>query len=910
MTDRQSIIVTASVRGSSLGCWQLESQPGRAYSFGRAPGNDMVITAATVSKQHGCFVYENGQWYLCDIGSSNGSFVDGGRAVKTPVYPGCSISLGQGYDAVGISVELCGQNFAASAGYGGDGEYTVRYTPGSGDSFGGQKAGGGALQLLIFDGDAPARRVELSAAGSFEMSFGRDPSNHIVINSPVASARHGRIGVQDGRCYIIDDGSHNGLLVNGWHIRSQKAELSAGDTVRIDTSDASRRGSAGVLMAVASSGGDWKEMDLYGMGSVTIGRDKSNTICLSHVGVSRFHAQISADSGGYTIYDTSTNGTFVDGQPVRGAMRLTPRSVISITTSTMYVSGGKLFYSVAEKGLSLEARHITRDVTDGGKQKRILNDVNLSIEPGEFVAIVGGSGCGKSTLLNALTGYDRATAGQVMVGDLSLYPNYDYFKSILGYVPQQDIVYDFLELKKMLMYTAQLRMPKDTSPQEMERRVDEVLRIVELSEYSDSMIKKLSGGQRKRASIAVELLADPGLFFLDEPTSGLDPGTERNLMYTLRELSNTQHKTVVMVTHTTLNLHLCDKIVFMGKGGKLCYCGSPAGALSFFGVDNFVEIYNLVANDTDHWHGAFAAIQQPAPRHEGGADTNRKLEKSSFFRQVGVVSKRYLNLICNDRARLMLLLLEPVLLGIVLKVCASDAVYDSYLETKNMLFTFVCCAIWVGIFNSIQEICKERVILKREYMANLRLEAYISSKFAVQALLCLVQTVLLFGMFAITIGLPEEGFLMENPVPEMLVTTYLAVLSASCMGLIVSALSKNADRAMTVSPFLLVIQMVFAGIIFKLEGAVKFISNLTVSRWAISALGISTDLEKMYEPVEEQNELIAALTGEEVAIDKSLELFERTEANMLECWLVMLGFCIVCCVISALVLRRVSKDSR
>ena len=155
-----------------------------------------------------------------------------------------------------------------------------------------------------------------------------------------------------------------------------------------------------------------------------------------------------------------------------------------------------------------------------------------------------------------------------------------------------------------------------------------------------------------------------------------------------------------------------------------------------------------------------------------------------------------------------------------------------------------------------------------------------------------------------------EGFLMENPVPEMLLTTYLAVLSASCMGLIVSALSNNADRAMTVSPFLLVIQMVFAGIIFKLDGAVKAISNLTVSRWAISALGISADLEKMYEPVEEQNELIANLTGETVAVDKSLELFERADGNMLECWLVMLGFCLVCCVISAVVLRRVAKDSR
>lgn len=900
MADIQKLLLTAHQGGTVLGQWQLDGRPGAVYAFGRAPGNDIYLMAGTVSKQHGCFVFENGGWYLCDIGSSNGSFVDGRSAIKSPVYPGCSISLGMGPEAVILSLEYAAQA-AVQGGFASDGG-TVSYRPESGRAE-------SPVQLLIFDGDAPARKVELSP-GTYEMSFGRDGSNHIVLSSPVCSGHHGRIGVQDGRCYIVDDGSHNGLLINGIRAGYDRIELKAGDNVRIDTPDSYRRGSMGVLFAFASSGGEWKELDLAGMGSVTIGRDPSNTVCLSHVGVSRYHACINAGPGGYTITDTSTNGTFVDGIPVRGTVPLTPRSVISITTGTMYVSGGKLFYSVAEKGMSLEARHITRDVKDGGRQKRILSDVNLSIEPGEFVAIVGGSGCGKSTLLNALTGYDRATAGQVMVGDMSLYPNYDYFKSILGYVPQQDIVYDFLELKKMLMYTAKLRMPKDTSPAERERRVDEVLRIVELTEFSDSMIKKLSGGQRKRASIAVELLADPGLFFLDEPTSGLDPGTERNLMHTLRELSSHQHKTVVMVTHTTLNLHLCDKIVFMGKGGKLCYCGSPDGALSFFGVDNFVEIYNLVASDTDRWHSAFAARQQPPPRHEHIDEGSIRHERNSLFTQVGVVAKRYLNLICNDRARLLLLLLEPVLLGIVLKVCASDAVYESYLDTKNMLFTFVCCAIWVGIFNSIQEICKERVILKREYMANLRLGAYICSKFAVQALLCFVQTLLLFGMFAVTIGLPEEGYFMESPVPEMLLTTYLAVLSASCMGLIVSALSNNADRAMTVSPFLLVIQMVFAGIIFKLEGAVKLISNLTVSRWAISALGISADLEKLYEPVQEQNDLVSMITGEEIAVDKSLELFERSDENMLMCWLVMLAFCLVCCVISALVLRRVSKDSR
>ena len=886
MTQGQKLIITAQSAGRVLGSWQLDPAALPLCSFGRAADNGIVLPAEQISRSHGCFLFENGCWFVCDNGSRNGIFINGRAVSKQALSDGMLISLGSGAQAVLLSVSL-----AASAG---------QAKPQS------ALHGSCAMQLLIFDGDAPAGCLELKEG--MELSFGRGAENSLRLSSPVVSACHGSIRAGAEGCFISDSGSHNGLLVNGRLLRNASHRLSPGDRIRIDSADASQRNSSGVLIAVAESGGQWKEMPISGC--ISIGRDPSNTIRLNHVGVSRFHASIEPmPDGSFVITDSSTNGSFLDGKPVRGSMRLAPRSVISITTSSFYVSGGKLFYSVAEKGLGLEARHISRVVKDSGREKTILNGVDLQIRPGEFVAIVGGSGCGKSTLLNALTGYDRANSGEVMVGGQSLYPNYDYFKSILGYVPQQDIVYDYLELKTMLMYAAELRMPGDTSPAEREARVDEVLRIVELTEFSGSMIKKLSGGQRKRASIAVELLADPGLFFLDEPTSGLDPGTERNLMHTLRELSAKKHKTVVMVTHTTLNLNMCDKIVFMGKGGKLCYCGSPEGALSFFGVDNFVEIYNLVASDTDRWHRAFAARNRIDGTAEEAAGGGRR-EKPSFMRQLAVLSKRYINLICNDKARLLLLLLEPILLGIVLKVCASEGVYENYLDTKNMLFTFVCCAIWVGIFNSIQEICKERVILKREYMANLRLSAYISSKFAVQALLCLIQTLLLFGMFAITVGLPEEGLLMESPVPEMLLSTYLAVLSASCMGLIVSALSPNADRAMTVSPFLLVIQMVFAGIIFKLEGAVKLISNLTISRWAISALGISADLEGMYEPVRAQNDMLSALTGEEAAVDKSLELFERLEGNMLECWLIMLGFCLVCCVISALVLRRVAKDSR
>ena len=162
-----------------------------------------------------------------------------------------------------------------------------------------------------------------------------------------------------------------------------------------------------------------------------------------------------------------------------------------------------------------------------------------------------------------------------------------------------------LKLKKMLLYTAKMKMPSDTTRAEMELRIYKVLEMVDLTQHADTYIRKLSGGQKKRASIAVELLADPGLFFLDEPTSGLDPDTEQSLMHTLASLSKSEGKTIIMVTHTTQSIHLCDKVIFMGPGGKICYCGPPSEMNEYFGKQDLVEIYNELAVNTDNWNGYY-----------------------------------------------------------------------------------------------------------------------------------------------------------------------------------------------------------------------------------------------------------------------------------------------------------------
>lgn len=207
--------------------------------------------------------------------------------------------------------------------------------------------------------------------------------------------------------------------------------------------------------------------------------------------------------------------------------------------------------------------------------------------------------------MSAISGFDKEFTGAVYCNGVNLIEQFHSLKSIIGFVPQQDIIYENLTLKRMLLYTAKLKMPKDTQRQEMEQRIHAVLKMVDLEEHQNTYIRKLSGGQKKRASIAVELLADPKLFFLDEPTSGLDPGTEKNLMMTLSKLSKEQNKTIVMVTHTTQNLHLCDKIIFMGPGGRLCFCGNVEEAKKFYQTDDLVNIYNMIAENPELWQRRF-----------------------------------------------------------------------------------------------------------------------------------------------------------------------------------------------------------------------------------------------------------------------------------------------------------------
>lgn len=751
--------------------------------------------------------------------------------------------------------------------------------------------------VTIFDGNAVPRTIQLNAFGKNFVYFGRDPQNDIVLTSHLVSSEHGRF-VYKGESWVMEDkavykdsGSTNGLIYNNASIISRS--ISDGDFIRID--DGVETVSEGVLFVFSSADSDnkWHSVPLSGKQGFTVGRGESCDITLSHVSVSKCHAKIVHESDGWYIIDSgSTNGVIVNNKHISGKKKLHEKDVITITNSKLIFTKEKVSYCCYKNGISVDASDIVIKRGKGKKSFITSNHVSLNIKPGELIAIIGGSGAGKSTILNCMCGYLQPTQGDVFINGVNLYENFDALKKLVGYVPQSDIVYDNLTLHDMLLYTAKLRLPKDTTSSEREAAITRAIEIVELSEKRDSLIKSLSGGQRKRASIAVELLSDPNLLFLDEPASGLDPGTERNLMQSLRDMAD-GGKTVILVTHSTLQLKLCDKIVFMGKGGNLCFFGSYDEALAFFGVSDIVDVYNMITEQAKHWSGKFEKSRASVRKIRQTSAVSGK-SKESRLKQIGVLGARYLKLVVNDRQRLLLLLVQAPLLAVLISFVADGEQFKQYEMTKSLLFALSCSAFWVGMLNAIQEICKERPIMKREYMTGLSLSSYVASKAMVLGGLCLLQSVLIAGVFRILVGIPDVGVIVP-PFLEMLTTTFITAMASTSMGLFVSSLFTNADRAMTVAPILLMPQILFSGLIFKLGDATEIISWIAVCRWSMEGYGTTANL----------NDLPLRLQQEGLPVPHEAEaFFEFTGTHLLMSWGTLAVYTAVFLILTRIILTK------
>ena len=652
---------------------------------------------------------------------------------------------------------------------------------------------------------------------------------------------------------------------------------------------------------------------------VEIGREPQQPMAAMRLDaptVSRLHASVARTANGrYVLRDHSANGTYVNKKRLSAAHTLQDGDTIQIGPFTLLYRDSVLEVLDAGDRIRLDALNLVREVKYAGGKKTILNDVSLAIEPGQLVALVGGSGAGKSTLMKTLLGIAPTTSGVVLLNGDDLRQNFDIYRAEIGYVPQDDIVHRDLSVEEVLSYACQLRLPPDTN---IEETITKTLSLVKLGHVRHTIVSQLSGGQRKRVSIAVELLANPKLFFLDEPTSGLDPGLDKKMMELLRELAD-QGRTIVLVTHATSNLEVCDRVIFMGSGGQLCYFGPPSEAMRFFQAPSddfkyFADIYiKLDEGESDQardqnvkqWADRFKrsplyeryVTSALAGSQNSKAAERPKRQKASWSRQWVILAKRYLDLVLRDRFSLLLLFFTAPIGVALLRVALDGSGAIAQPETPippehapmalRVLFVFTCATIWVGLSGTAQAIVKEANIYLRERLVNLHLVPYLGSKFSIHAVLAIVQTMLL----AIVIIL---GF--ESPNPDLIswpvglaITTFLTLIASTSLGLMISSLVKNPTQANSALPLLLLPQIIFSGILFDLDGIARVVSWFMISRWSIGGYAASLDVNSMVPEV--------AANMPPPPFDGSAA-YDATMENLLLNWGVLCVHSLVCLTIS------------
>ncbi|MEG3436102.1 ATP-binding cassette domain-containing protein, partial [Pannus brasiliensis CCIBt3594] len=701
----------------------------------------------------------------------------------------------------------------------------------------------------------------------------------------VISGRHAVVR-REGDRYVLYDGdgegnpSRNGIFTGHTRVKTNLGhELNPREILKIGQDPKNliylmyRNGSESPNSPLPSR----YRLDLSSLSEwpVTIGRERSErygSFLLDAPTVSRLHATIEREGNDYLLHDRGTNGTFINKQRQTHPHRLREGDIVQIGPFTLLFRQNGLELFDSGDSIRLDVQNLVREVRYASAKRTILNNVSLAIEPGQLVAIVGGSGAGKSTLLKTLVGIEPLTNGAVFLNGDNLRQNFALYRSEIGYVPQDDIVHEQLTIEEVLTQAIRLRLPPDA---DIATTIERALEQVKLTHVQKTRVQNLSGGQRKRVSIAVELIADPKLFFLDEPTSGLDPGLDRKMMQLLRELAD-RGRTVILVTHATSNLDVCDRLVFMAAGGRLCYFGPPREAMTFFAMPSsdfqyFADIYiELDRGETDserqrnvsEWAEKFersdvyrAYITNALGK---GVSFVRPTGKkplrgfSSIARQWWVLTRRALTLTLRDRFNLALMLLTAPI-GIALIAFAVQAETPlAKLETPDLaqprlalsvLFVFTCAQLWVGLSETAQSIVKESSIYARERLADLGLLPYLASKFSLYSGLALIQSLLITVAIVLGFAPPPENLIAWDL--GVTITNFLTVTASFCWGLMLSSFARNSNQANSALPLILIPQIIFSGVLFELTGVAKYLSWLTIGRWSIGAYGSLVNINNM-----------------------------------------------------------------
>jgi ABC-type multidrug transport system ATPase subunit/pSer/pThr/pTyr-binding forkhead associated (FHA) protein len=692
------------------------------------------------------------------------------------------------------------------------------------------------------------------------IGVGRDPRADVRLEDERVSREHVRLWHSDGRWWVADQGSRNGTWTVGEN-RAMDAPvpiLPGGIRLRLGALDGPE-----LLLSTEPPRQPAAKRVL------TIGRSRSCDVVVDDPLASRRHAAVEIGDHAVLRDASSFNGTFLNGERVHGDAPLRTGDRIGVGSSTLIWDGAEVTTPPPQRPV-FSARHLEVTTKTGA---HLMDDVSMTVPAGTLVAVIGPSGAGKSTLLGALTGLRPATRGRVTWNGRDLYAEYAQLRFLVGLVPQEDILHRQLTVRRALQFAARLRLPPDTSATERDKRVNQVLAEVDLTKQVDQRIDSLSGGQRKRTSIALELLTAPQLLFLDEPTSGLDPGLDKQVMGSLRSLADAG-RVVLVVTHSVLALDECDRVLVLARGGRVAFFGPPADVLPFFGVDDYPAAFAALEDQT--WVGRYAR----SPAHDAYLGRTSSAEvpvpaadaplppQAAPVRQLWTLILRNAAVVAADRIFVVLLVGMPMLLALMAHafpgragLSVSEAQGDVQ-QVQQRLIVLVVGAALMGTALSVRELVVERPIYRRERAVGLSPGAYLLSKAVVLGVLVACQCVLFTVLALLGLPGPDDALVLGNGRVEVAVAVAAVGVTMTVAALAISAAATSTEQTMPALVALVMNQLILCGGLFPIAGraGLEQVSWLLPARFGYAAAAATVGLQRppapevdaLFDPTAEQ----------------------------------------------------------
>ncbi|MGO9185991.1 MAG: ATP-binding cassette domain-containing protein [Mycobacterium sp.] len=809
---------------------------GHDVVVGRDLRADMRITHPLISRAHLLLRFDQGRWLAIDNGSLNGTFVNGRRVPVIDIHDGQAVNIG---NPDGPMLRFDVGRHQGMAGRPPETE-SMRLPAGATQSAGASWSAAPAAPPAPGPGRAPGR-IALPPR-----PHPRPPPGQPVYPPAVGGRPHAyptSAPPPPPNFQPHPQMSNAGPSLASPHTQMAPASAKPPEVANLATKMFN-------ALLPSRSGAFQKPV-----GSQTIGRATDNDIVIQDVLASRHHAFLTQTPLGTEIRDAhSVNGTFVNGVRVGSAV-LTEGDVVTIGNVDLVFTRDTLVRrtEAATRTGGLEVNSVCFTVEHG---KQLLDHISLTARPGTLTAIIGGSGAGKTTLSRVIAGYTSPTSGSVTFEGHDIHTEYASLRSRIGMVPQDDVVHRQLTVNQALNYAAELRLPPDTSKADREQVVAQVLEELELTNHADTRVDKLSGGQRKRASVALELLTGPSLLILDEPTTGLDPALDRQVMMMLRQLADAG-RVVLVVTHSVSYLDVCDQLLLVAPGGKTAFLGPPSQIGAAMGTNNWADIFAKVGADPDEANRRFLAEQRqtPAPsEHSPAADLGEPVH-TDVLRQFSTVARRQIRLVVSDRGYTVFLALLPFLIGVLTLTVRgksgygmSDPMGNNPAQPDQILVMLNVGAVFMGTALTIRDLIGERPIFRREQAVGLSTAAYMGAKIAVFSVFAIVQAAIATTISVIGWGKPLSNAVLLGDVRfELFVTVAATCVASALLGMALSALAQSQDQIMPMLVVSIMSQLVFSGGMIWVTDRIVLdqLSWFTPARWGFAASASTIDTHRL-----------------------------------------------------------------